>query len=377
MSKMEKLRGHNRDRVSRKKNILKKSFVVVCILLILLAAMAYVYFHHKVSLLQYDDGILHEDDSSHTEPFVIITSEIDDGMEYMASEVELVDEQEAVPAKGEVLSDSDIFNILLIGTDERTKEFNDNARGDSCILMSINRNTMAVHLVSFERGMGVPILDGEYKGQWDWLTHTFRYGGASLMMREISENFKVDVEYYARTNIFTFIQMIDAAGGVDINLTEAEADYINHPEGTYAEDHIRQMDVEDQIQEVHEGANRLNGATAMLYARCRWIDDDWNRVKRQRNVLASLAERLKTLSLPQIDGMLELVLPCIKTNLTEKEIASLALEMAPRLKEISIEQMTIPEKGTYGSMMGMENRPMFAIDFEKNSKLLAEKLYGR
>lgn len=61
--------------------------------------------------------------------------------------------------------------------------------------------------------MGVPILEGKYKGQYDWLTHTFRYGGADLMMREVRECFKVDVERYIRVNFTTFKKGIDSVGG--------------------------------------------------------------------------------------------------------------------------------------------------------------------
>lgn len=59
------------------------------------------------------------------------------------------------------------------------------------MIMSIGKKDGSLKLTSLERGMGVPILDGKYKGQYDWLTHTFRYGGADLMMREVRECFKV------------------------------------------------------------------------------------------------------------------------------------------------------------------------------------------
>ena len=60
---------------------------------------------------------------------------------------------------------------LLIGTDDVGPGFSTNARGDSCMLFSINTagDHPVISLVSFERGMGVPILEGPYEGQWDWL----------------------------------------------------------------------------------------------------------------------------------------------------------------------------------------------------------------
>ena len=73
------------------------------------------------------------------------------------------------------------------------------------MLLSLNKEKYTVKLVSFERGMGVPILSGAYEGQYDWLTHTFRYGGADLMMREIQECFRIKIDRYIRVNMKTFI----------------------------------------------------------------------------------------------------------------------------------------------------------------------------
>ena len=71
---------------------------------------------------------------------------------------------------GEIYSDKDVLNILLIGTDERTKKFSKNARADSIMILSLNRSKKTVKLVSLERGMLVSIPGRED----DILTHTFR-----------------------------------------------------------------------------------------------------------------------------------------------------------------------------------------------------------
>lgn len=259
-----------------------------------------------------------------------------------------------------------MFNVLLIGTDERVKEFSDNARGDSCILLSIDKKTMCVHLISFERGMGVPILDGQYEGQWDWLTHTFRYGGADLMMREIEECFKVDVDHYIRVNFNTFEQLVNAVGGVDIDLTELEAQGLNGQVRTNARTHT----------EVHAGVNHLDGYDALQYSRLRYIDSDWQRVQRQRNVIQEVIAQTKNLGLLELNNLLDTILPLVQTNLTEGDITSLALSLAPKLSQVTVEQMTIPVEGTYGSMAGMGGRTLYAVDFETNAGILQDALYG-
>ena len=134
-----------------------------------------------------------------------------------------------------------MLNILLISTDERTEavndydaythldeldgttattEFSDDARADSLILVSLNIAEDTIKLVSIERGTGVPILLDGYEGQYDWITHTFRYGGAKLTMDTVEECFNVVVDHYVRINFNSFVQIVDAVGGVDITLTE-------------------------------------------------------------------------------------------------------------------------------------------------------------
>ena len=282
----------------------------------------------------------------------------------MQVEIAKLKEMEAIAATGDVFSDSDVFNILLIGTDERTAEFNTNARGDACLLLSLNKASGTMHLVSFERGMGVPILEGEYEGQYDWLTHTFRYGGADLMMKEIQECFKVDVTHYIRVNFNTFVDGINALGGVNIELTQAEADYINRAESE-----------KNHIQHVSVGKNHLNGATALYYARCRKIDSDWFRIGRQRTVIQAALDQVSDLSLLEINDLLDTILPLIQTNLTNGEIFSLVLNM-PQFLEKKLEQATIPLENTYGSMKGMGGRSLYSVDFEANAKALQKMLYG-
>lgn len=344
---------------------------VLVTLLVMLVCLGYGYYHSRIALLDFDDGTVSQAGSIADDDSDVLADN-----EAMQEATQDLEEMQAIAAEGDVFGDKDVFNVLLIGTDDPGKEFSTNARGDSCMLASINKKTMVVHLVSFERGMGVPILDGQYKGQWDWLTHTFRYGGADLMMREIEECFKIEVDYYLRANIYTFMQMIDAVGGVDIELTQAEADYINHPEGTYGINHIRQMGVQDSIQTVSVGINHLNGPTAMLYSRCRYIDSDWKRIGRQRNVIEAIIRQSKGLGILELNDLLNTVLPLLKTNLTEGEITSLLLALAPNAAKVTVEQMTVPAQGTYGSMTGMGGRSLFAVDFDTNAKLLQETLYG-
>lgn len=341
---------------------------IILLVLILLAGSLYGFYHSKISKLTYDDGTVSEYIADENE------SELNVGADEIEKIAEELEEKEVVEAKEEIASSKDVINILLIGTDERSKDFTSKARGDTCMLLSVNKKSGAIKLVSFERATAVPVLSGRYRGQYDWLTHTFRYGGADLMMREIRECYRVDVTRYVRINISTFIEGIDAIGGVDINLTQAEADYINYPERSYAKSHIKEMKIENEVQKVNAGVNHLNGATAMLYARCRAIDSDWGRVKRQQKVIQAAMNRVKNLSVTELNATLNNVLPLVQTNLKESEITSLLLT-APKYQGAKIESMTLPKKGTYGHMKGMGGRSMFATDFKTNARILKDFIY--
>ncbi len=324
-------------------------------MILLLLTSGVVFYLSKLDLLQYSDGKFKWNGSIDA-----TDSETLEEASRMDEAIAGLEEKDSVDATGDIYKDKNYFNILLIGTDDWREEFSDNARGDSCMIMSIGKKDGSLKLASLERGMGVPILDGKYKGQYDWLTHTFRYGGADLMMREVRECFKVDVERYIRVNFATFKHGIDAVGGIDITLTAAEANQINAytRKNTYT-----------------AGENHLDGQAALGYARCRKIDSDWHRIERQRNVIQAVVTKTKDLSITELNELLNNVLPLVQTNLTKLEITELLL-LAPKYRGVTIDQMTIPIKGSYGGMKGMGGRSLFSVDFDTNAKALREFIYG-
>ena len=158
------------------------ALLTLLILFLILAAGAALFVNSKLSLIDYSDGSLENpapaEESGEEDLSVDLT-----GLE--------MKEPPALP-QGEAAADDNILNVLILGTDERTVDFS-SARADAIILLSLDLKENTAKLVSLERGMGVPILEGEYEGEYDWLTHCFRYGGASLMLREVQTCFNVDV----------------------------------------------------------------------------------------------------------------------------------------------------------------------------------------
>ena len=361
-------RKRSRPRRRAKGNGGRIAIFSIILLILAIGGFGYAYYHGKISLLQHDDGTatidgtIDETDAELLDQAAEMQSAVD-GLA-IADPVFI---QSDVDRFGGSPFDEKIVNILLLGTDERTQEFSDAARSDTIIICSVNLETGAIRLISLERGMGVPVLEGRYAGEWDWITHIFRYGGADLMMKTVSSCFDLDVRYYVRVNFNTFISFVDALGGIDITLTEREADGLNTNIVAY------NLDLCDWVQ---PGENHMNGFLALQYARMRKIDSDWARTVRQRNTIEAVMSKARSLSVPELDGVLEAVLPLIKTNLSEKEITMLLFKVPLFLEAMDLEGITVPVEGTYGSMTGMGGRALFAADFTANSAIIHEMIYG-
>lgn len=332
--------------MSKAKRKLKKwqiTLLVILGVLLLLFLFLFWFYYAKLSLMQYD-----------TSSGVSIDTEVSmDDEDLNIGDTSGVSDI-SIP-EGEIYQNDNVLNILLLGTDERSSSFSDNARADSMMVLSIDKKYHTVKLVSFERGLGVPVPGRND----DWLTHTFRYGGANLTMQTIRETFCVDVDRYVRVNFNTFEQIIDTIGGVDLTLSAEEANALQYSTST----------------QLKTGVNHLYGSDALLYCRLRSIDSDWMRVQRQRNTIQAIINQTKTLDLLKLNSLLDKVLPLVKTNLTKSEITGLLFE-APSLMGAQTDQMTIPKQGTYWGITGVDGRSMYACDYEENRRFLRAFLYG-
>lgn len=342
-----------------KKKLPKWAIVLLIIIavLLLIVTVLWLYYNSKLNLIDYDDGSRPLDTST---SYAIDNSELDigdlpDAPAGQGGTIEILD--------GDIYSDSNVMNILLLGTDERTSEFNDNARADSIMVLSLNMKEHTMKLVSIERGIGVPVPGRND----DWITHTFRYGGAALTMQTVRDCFKLDVDRYIRVNFYAFEKAIDTIGGIDIEITQKEADGLNGKVYTNA----------TTEQEVVAGLNHLNGHDALAYSRIRYIDSDWKRIERQRKVIQAAIDQVKEVDIGTLNTLADTILPMVQTNLSKGEITSLLLEMPGFIGTgANLEQMTIPTEDTCWNSIGVDGRNMIGVDFEANAQILRSFFYG-
>ena len=248
-----------------------------------------------------------------------------------------------------------VINIMLVGQDRRPGE--GRQRSASMILVTINKSKGTITLTSFMRDQYV-LIPG-YKP--NKLNAAYALGGFSLMNETLAVNFGVLVDGNVEVDFDGFKDVIDLLGGVEITLTQAEADHLN----------------EEYQYTLTPGKQYLNGEQALSYSRIRKIDTDYQRAKRQRTVLLSLLNRYKEKPAAEMLALLDDILPMVTTNMTNAEIISLATEVLPMLSSSRIDTLRIPVDGTFdqGDVQvrpGLKNWFQYNIDFEANRKLLQQ-----
>lgn len=266
------------------------------------------------------------------------------------------------------LKEDGVINILLIGNDSR--ENDTNGRSDAMILLSISNNTKKIYMTSLLRDMYVEIPghDGNR------LNAAYSFGGPELLMETVEENLDITVNHYVQVNFEAFASLVDAVGGVDLELTSEEVEYVNgylweyniltnKPEGT------------DYMDTTQSGLLHLNGPQALAYTRNRYIGTDFGRTERQRKVLSAVVKQAPKALIKHPRTMINGILPNLTTNLTQFECYQLSFS-AGKLLTYDMEQSTIPADGTYkdAQIRGMS---VLEVDFEANKKWMQKALYEK
>ncbi len=210
-------------------------------------------------------------------------------------------------------SNREVTNILLIGVDTRQKG-SFSGLSDTMILLSINKRHKEIRLISFLRDTYVQIpAHGKYKERNGKLNSAFSAGGFELLAKTFERNFALQLDKYVVVNFSGLEQIVDAVGGLDIQVTAAEAGQI-----PVSKNSSRKLG--GGARTVH-----LNGYQTVQYARIRKIDSDFNRTLRQQKVLRLLFDKVKSSGPVAAHNFVYTALDYVKTNLTEAEIVGYAI----------------------------------------------------
>ena len=260
---------------------------------------------------------------------------------------------------------NDVVNILLIGTDNRTAGAV--GRSDAMILVSINQKTETIYLTSFLRDCYVAIPG--YSNTR--LNHAFAYGGPDLLMETLQNNFKVHIDRYVAVDFFSFMDVIDVLGGLDLELSEEEVKVTNK----YIWSMNKLMDVEwseDYIWTT--GQMHLNGKQVLCYCRDRYTGSDYQRTQRQRNVINGLIQKALSSSPATLVDLCQVVLPQITTDMEKSEILNYAANIMAYLNyDIVSQQVPAPDTYNGATIKGMS---VISLDLEENIDFLRSTVYA-
>lgn len=267
----------------------------------------------------------------------------------------------------EIPISEDVYNILLVGTDNRTEAAV--GRSDVMMLVSINQKTETIHLTSFLRDCYVAV-PGYGKTR---MNHSYAYGGPALLMETLETNFKVHVDRYVAVNFFSFMDVVDTLGGVWIYMNEDEIKTANKYIWSM---NVNQLDAEwsDGYIWGGEGWRKLSGKQALGHARNRFDGSDYERTARQRNIINQILNGCKYATPSTLVDLVQVILPQITTDMTKSEILNYAANVGAYIG-YDIEQHQIPAAGTYSgaTISGMS---VISLDLDENIQYLQDTIYA-
>lgn len=286
---------------------------------------------------------------------------------YAMSKFDKLDTHTLNKSKLEIYQDTgDFTNVALFGLDSRDGELGEGVRSDSMMIASINNKTKAVKVVSIYRDTLTQQEDGTYEKA----NYAYADGGPQEAIALLNRNFDLDIQKYISVNFNSLADIIDALGGIEIDLTPEEVFWTN---GYCTE---TSKVVGRKTKELTKpGKQLLDGIQAVSYARIRkTTGDDFKRTERQRTVLMKVVEKAKKASLPTLNKIIDKILPQVSTNLSASDFLGLAADSSRyKLSKMAGYPFDVTP---VDSVIGLEGSYVTAIGFADNVKQLHKYLFG-
>lgn len=202
----------------------------------------------------------------------------------------------------------DNVSILFIGIDESEKRSQgNNTRSDALLLATLNEKSKSVKLLSIPRDTYVYIDDVGYSTK---INHAHSYGGPTSTIKTVENLLDIPVDYYVRVDFEAFMQIIDALGGIEVDVPY-----------TFSE-----QDSKDRAGAItlEQGLQTLNGEEALAFARTRKKDNDIERGKRQQEIIKAMVKKAASgTALPKYGQIIDAIGENMKTDMTFEEMTAL------------------------------------------------------
>jgi len=217
-------------------------------------------------------------------------------------------------------------NIAIFGVDSREDDYGVGNRSDCIIIASINNDTGEIKLISVYRDTYVKID----RYGLDKITHAYSYGEAPLAIKTLNTNFDLNIEEFVTVNFDAVVDAVDALGGVQLDITADEVQYINS--------YIRETSkVSGKAGNyiTQAGTYTVDGVQAVAYSRIRYTEGgDYKRTERMRIVIEAMFNKLKTKSVNEIMKIADVILPEVYSNIDMSDI----LAFVPNLTKYKVTQ---------------------------------------
>ena len=307
---------------SKSNKILKITLIALIVLVVVFAAVVVFRFVIPLTKMYNELEVQTEAPVTHVE-YVDVT-EPEDEPEIVRSLSELRSADDLSTALREwsdnteqdvLMKSKKVINFLLIGGDDSQE------LADVLMLVSLNKDTKKIYLNSIMRDSYtyVPIKNKEIYGK---INSVYMYGGAQLVKATVERNFKIDVDYYVSVNYDMFMDIINTLGGIQLDVQEYEARAVEYDE--LFRDLAERFDLEAECPYGEQVT--LNGIQALTFCRIRHcdVDADISRTRRQRQFISALIDRSKSVTMDQLDQILDQFSAYIRTDASKSELAQLA-----------------------------------------------------
>lgn len=256
-------------------------------------------------------------------------------------------------------------NVALFGVDSRDGNLEEGNRTDCIIVASLNNETKEIKMVSVYRDTVLDLSEGTYQK----CNAAYSYGGPVMAINMLNMNLDLDIEDYVTVDFGAIADAIDLLGGVEIDITEEEVQYLNQ---------YLQETADSAGKEAHfmsqSGLQLLDGTQATTYARIRsTAGGDFTRTERQRLVVEKIFEKAKEADLGTINAIIDKVFPQVSTSFTLQEV----LMYASAYSEYKMgENIGFPQDNYTDTVSGLGSI-VIPDDLVSNVTKLHEFLFGK
>lgn len=245
---------------------------------------------------------------------------------------------------------TNVLNIMIMGVDRRA---DDVGRSDTLMVLTYNPNEQKASLLSLPRDTRVHIEKNDY----DKINHAYAYGGHELTQKVVESFLNVPINYYILIDIQAFEKIIDAVGGVDIDVEKRM--YYEDP---WDDDGGLYIDLQPGMQ-------HMDGKTAITYVRYRDEEGDIGRIKRQQNFMKAVMDKLVSPTIiPKLPAIVSAVSDSVETDMSVSEILSF-LGTLQDAKDNGLKSEMLPGKPVY-----IEGISYWVPDISKTRQILANTL---